>query len=139
MRSDQAIHRIVTGLVLFDVVLVVWVFGLPDLWFTLFHQAAEPTDLTLLFLRRCGANWAAFALFQAIAWRRWKAEPIWLAVVAGVRLSDIFTDATYVLLASDATWFAWATLPGMSAINLWLGLHLLRAYRERSASGSPGR
>jgi hypothetical protein len=128
------VHGILAGLVVFDVVLVIWAFALPDLWFALFHESAEPTALTLLFLRRCGANWAAFALCQAIAWKRWKDRPVWLAVVAGVRLSDIFTDVTYVVLATDATWFAWATLPAMSAINLWLGLTLLGAYRRRAAS-----
>ncbi len=43
---------------------------------------------------------------------------------------------TYVVMSSDATWFAWATLPAMSATNLGLGAYLLRADRDRSPSPS---
>ena len=74
---------------------------------------------------------------QGIAFARWRRQPEWLAVVAGVRLSDIFTDATVIALARDTTWFAKATLAPMSLINLLMGLWLLRAYRSRVSSQKP--
>jgi hypothetical protein len=125
--SERRVQSVLGFLVAFDVTLVVWAFLFPDLWFKAFHGIGY--DDPQGFLRRCGANWAAFALCQAIAFVRWRADPMWLAVVAGVRLSDIFTDLTYSLVARDTTWFAKATLPPMSLVNLLLGLYLIRAYR----------
>ena len=83
--------------------------------------------------KRCGANWAAFLLCQAIAVMRWRRDAIWLAIVAGVRLSDIFTDVTYQLVARDTTLFARLTLIPMSVGNLLFGLYLIGAYRSRVA------
>jgi hypothetical protein len=57
-------------------------------------------------MQRMGGNWAAFAGLQAIAALRWKSSPRWLLIVAGVRLSDVFTDLTCVLLCDSRTWFA---------------------------------
>lgn len=117
-------------LVVFDVTLTVWAFAFPGLWFKALHGTGyeDPQG----FLRRCGANWAAFALCQVIAAVRWRKAPVWIAVVAGCRLSDIFTDVTYVIVAHDTTWFAKATLAPMSLLNLLLGIALLRAYRARA-------
>jgi hypothetical protein len=129
-RRERQIHGLLTALVLLDATLVVWAFAFPDLWFRAFHGVESGSALSELFLRRCGANWAAFLLLQAIAWRRWRADPVWLVVVAGVRLSDIFTDATYAVLSPDPTWFSWATLPLMGLVNLLLGLFLLASYRR---------
>ncbi len=130
--TERRVHGLLGFLVLFDLTLVVWSFGFPQLWFTVFHGTAydDPEGL----LRRCGANWAAFLACQAIAFVRWKRDAVWLAVIAGVRLSDIFTDVTYTFVARDTTWFAKLTLPPMSLCNLLFGLFLLRAYRWRMAS-----
>lgn len=125
-----SIQLVLTSLVVFDATLVVWAFGFPDLWFAAFHTGGGGGALAELFLARCGANWAAFLLLQIVAWARWRREPVWLAVVAGVRLSDIFTDPTYALLSPDPTWFSWAGLPLMGAINLGLGVFFLRAYAD---------
>jgi hypothetical protein len=129
--TDRQTHALLVALVVFDVALTVWAFAFPDLWYRAFHGTAydDPQGL----LRRCGANWAAFAVVQAVAAARWRADRMWLAVVAGVRLSDIFTDATYVVVARDTTWFAHSTLAPMSAINLLIGLALIRAYRRKAA------
>jgi hypothetical protein len=125
--TERRVHGLLGFLVAFDVVLTTWAFVFPDLWFKAFHGVGydDPEG----FLRRCGANWAAFALCQAIAFVRWRRDPMWLAVVAGVRLSDIFTDLTYSIFAHDLTWFAKATLAPMSLINLAFGWYLIRAYR----------
>lgn len=131
--NPQVVGRVLLGLVIFDLLLIVWVTAWPELWFFAFHGAWERPELAQLFLWRCGANWAAFLLFQAIAWRRWRAEPAWLLVVAGVRWSDIFTDPSYSLLADSTTWFTWLALPAMGLINFALGLYLWRAGRALRA------
>jgi hypothetical protein len=130
--NERRVHGLLWFLVLLDTTLVTWAFGFPNLWFTVFH--GTPYDDPQGFLRRCGANWAAFLLCQTIALVRWKRDPVMLAVVAGVRLSDIFTDVTYVIVAHDTTLFAKLTLAPMSLGNLLFGLFLLRAYRWRVAA-----
>src|SRR5262245_7064985 len=114
--TERRVGRVLAFLVLFDLVLTLWAGAFPELWFRAFHGV--PYQDREGFLRRCAANWAAFLLFQSIALFRWKREAMWLAVVAGVRLSDIFTDVTYVIVAHDTTWFAKATLAPSSLGNL---------------------
>jgi hypothetical protein len=125
---DRRVQFLLVGLTAFDLILVVWVFALPDLWFTVFHgvDRVDPQHL----LQRMGANWAAFFLVELIATVRWRRHAHWLLIVAGVRLSDIFTDVTYVIVCGDATWFAWAALPPMSVLNLLMGLWLIKAWKH---------
>lgn len=132
--TERRIGGLLGFLFLFDVVLTLWAGFFPQLWMDAFHGV--PYDDPQQLLRRCAANWAAFALFQGIAFRRWRREPEWLAVVAGVRLSDIFTDLTVSALARDTTLFAKLSLAPMSVINLLMGLWLLRAYRSRRSASS---
>src|SRR5439155_464884 len=75
--TERRVRNVLAFLVLFDVVLTTWAGAFPQLWFRVFHGVRydDPEG----FLRRCAANWAAFALFQAIALARWKREPVWLA------------------------------------------------------------
>lgn len=131
--SERRIQGVLIGLVIFDLTLVIVAALFPQLWFDVFHGVAY--DDPQGFLRRCAANWAAFLLMQSLALARWKKDRVWLAIVAGVRLSDIFTDVTYVLVARDTTWFAKATLAPSSVANLLLGLFLLRAYRAMAHAG----
>ncbi|MFB6264486.1 MAG: hypothetical protein ABEL76_12820, partial [Bradymonadaceae bacterium] len=93
-----------------------------------FHTNLEPAPGAVLFLKRCGAAWAGFALFQAIAWRHWREQPVWLAVVAGIRFADMFTDPIYALFATDPTWFALISLPATGMANFALGWFLLTTY-----------
>ena len=134
LRSDRFIQAVLTALVVFDAVLVVWAFGFPQWWFQLFHTAAGASPGAVLFLRRCGGNWAAFMLFQAVAWAYWKKYPVWLVVVAGMRLGDIFTDPVYALFAHDPTWMAKVGLPFAGAANVVLGWFLLTCYLQRRSS-----
>jgi hypothetical protein len=123
---QRRVTAVLGGLVAFDLTLTTLAFAFPGTWFAIFHGV--PYDDPEGFLRRCGANWAAFLLWQIVALVRWKREPVWLAVVAGVRLSDIFTDATYVLVATHTTTFARLTLAPSSLMNVGLGVFFLRAY-----------
>ncbi len=132
MPTERRIHGLLVFLVLLDVVLTTWALVFPQLWFTVFHGV--PYDDPQGYLRRCGANWAAFLLVQSIALVRWRRDAVWLALVAGVRLSDIFTDVTHSFVAHDTTLFAKLTLAPMSLGNLLFGLFLLRAYRWRTAT-----
>jgi hypothetical protein len=102
----------------------------PDLWFRLFHQAI-PTGLDVAFLRRSAGQWAAFALAQAITLWRWKKQPTWLAIEAGVRFSDLFTDISYVIVtARSLTKLGWALLLPPPLLNLIGVVIMLRAYDQ---------
>ena len=75
-----------------------------------------------------GANWAAFAILQIVAWKKWRALPYWLAIVAGARLSDGLTDWTYLYFARDLTWFARVSLFAASPMDRIAGWLLMKCY-----------
>ncbi len=106
----------------------------PDIWFRLFHNAS-PASLDITFLRRTGGQWAAFALAQAIALWRWRKQPVWLAVVAGVRFSDLFTDVSYILAAPSLTILGYTLLTPPPFLNLIGVVVMLQGYRLASAGG----
>ena len=117
-----------------DTIIFVLSWLAPDIWFRLFHEAA-PASLDVTFLRRTGGQWAAFALAQAIALWRWQEEPVWLAVVAGVRFSDLFTDVSYILAAPSLTTLGYALLVPPPFLNLAGVIIMLRGYRQASGTG----
>lgn len=88
----------------------------PDLWFRLFHHAL-PAGLETALLRRAAGQWAAFALVQAIALMRWKTQPAWLLVVAGLRASDLLTDLSYIAAVPALTTFGWVALTPPAFLN----------------------
>ncbi len=129
--NDTLVRRIqiaLIGLIGFDLVLSVWAWFFPGLWFTVFHGV--PYDDPQGFLRRCAANWTAFLLFQIVAYFKWKKAPYWLVLVAGVRLSDIFTDWTYLLFCADITIHGGIMLFLASPMNMVFGAYLLYAYKK---------
>jgi hypothetical protein len=101
----------------------------PDLWFSVFHRAA-PTGLETAFLRRSAGQWAAFALCQAITLWCWRKKPVWLAIAAGVRFSDLFTDLSYILTAPSLTTIGWVLLSPPPLLNLIGVVILLRGYQQ---------
>lgn len=115
-------------LIILDLTITFIAFFLPQAWFKIFHGSLyiDPQG----FLRRCAANWLAFALIQLLALLKWRKKPYWLAVVAGVRLSDIFTDWAYLFFSSSITLFGRAGLFIISPLNLLLGLYFLNAYKK---------
>jgi len=122
------------GALLEDTIIFVLSWVAPDLWFRLFHNAS-PASLDVTFLRRTGGQWAAFALAQAIALWRWRKQPVWLAVVAGVRFSDLFTDVSYILAAPSLTTVGWMLLVPPPFLNLVGVVILLQGYRQATAAG----
>ena len=124
----RTIYVLLLSLVLLDIVISFLAFFFPETWFKLFHNSdfIDPQG----FLRRCAANWTAFALIQTLAFIKWERKPYWLAIVAGVRFSDIFTDWAYLWFSSGTTHFGKITLFFMSPFNLLLGLLFLNAYKR---------
>jgi hypothetical protein len=101
----------------------------PDLWFRLFHNGL-PSGLETALLQRSAGQWAAFALAQAITLWLWKRDPVWLAVAAGVRLSDIFTDVSYIIAVPSLTTLGWILLVPPPFLNLAGVVIFLRGYRR---------
>src|SRR5262249_61187082 len=85
-----------------DSLLFVMSWFAPDFWFRLFH-ATTPASFDIAWLRRSAGQWAAFALAQAITLWRWRKEPVWLAGMAGVRFSGLFTVFSFIFGVSSLT------------------------------------
>ena len=132
---DRRLQLVLGALCVLDAVLATWALAFPSLGFAAFHGTAydDPEGL----LRRCGAGWAAYALFQTVAFRRWKDAPVWLAVVAGLRLGEVFTDWAYLGFAHHTTSFGKAALFVASPVNVALGWFLLAEHRRRTAREKP--
>jgi hypothetical protein len=122
--GKTSVRAVLISLISLDVSISAIAFFRPELWFDLFHGVpyADPEGL----LRRTGAAWAGFALFQVLALRRWEREPIWLALVAGIRFSDMFTDWTYLAFAHDLTLFGRISLAAASPLNVIAGIFFIR-------------
>lgn len=101
----------------------------PDLWFRVFHHST-PVDLDVAFLRRSGGQWAAFALGQALTLWRWRKEPVWLPIAAGLRFSDLFTDICYILAAPSLTTIGWLLLLPPPILNFVGIIIFLRSYKQ---------
>jgi hypothetical protein len=110
----------------------------PELWFQLFHRAG-PAGLETALLRRAGGQWLAFALVQAIALWRWRAQPLWLVAVAGARASDFFTDLSYIAAVPALTPLGWAALVPPAFLNAAFAATLMAAWRQAAAAPCPPR
>ena len=124
----RRINTLLLALVVYDVVLSATCLIRPDLWYRYIHGAEyiDPQGLLL----RTGAVWAAFSLFQIIARFKWEVQPYWLTLIAGIRLSEVFSDWTYLYVAQDITTFGWIGLFVNPPMNLFLGWYFIRAYRR---------
>jgi hypothetical protein len=123
-----------------DTLLFLMAWLAPDLWFRVFHHAAA-SRLEAALLRRSGGQWAAFALAQALTLWRWRKNPVWLAVAAGVRFSDLFTDISYILAVPSLTTLGWVLLLPPPFLNLLGVVIMLRGYEQarRAVSRESGR
>jgi hypothetical protein len=116
-----------------DTVIFVLAWVAPDLWFRLFHDSV-PAGLEVALLRRSAGQWAAFALAQAIALWRWRKRPEWLAVVAGIRFSDLFTDISYILAVPTLTRLGWILLLPPALLNVVGVVIMLWGYKQARRS-----
>lgn len=121
-----------------DTLLFLMVWFAPDLWFRVFHHVAA-TGLETALLRRSGGQWVAFALAQAITLWRWRKNPAWLAVAAGVRFSDLFTDISYILAVPSLTTLGWILLLPPPFLNFLGVVIMLRGYEQARSLASPGK
>ena len=119
-----------------DTVLFVMAWIAPDIWFRVFH-AGVPTGLEIALLRRSAGQWAAFALAHAITLWRWPKEPVWLAVSAGVRFSDLFTDVSYIVAVPSLTTLGWNLLVPPPFLNLIGVVIMLAGYRQARRAVEP--
>jgi hypothetical protein len=109
---------------------------MPHLWFHHFNGTAA-MGLDNALLRRSGGQWLAFALAQGITLWRWKKEPVWLAVEAGVRFSDLFTDVSYIIASRpDLTTMGWVFFVPPFFLNLLGVVIMLRGYQQIMRSGA---
>ena len=124
----RRINALLILLVVYDVILSATCLIRPDLWYKYIHGTdyVDPQGLLL----RTGAVWAAFSLFQLIARLKWEIQPFWLTIIAGIRLTEVFSDWTYLYVAHDLTTFGWFGLFVNPPMNLLLGLYFIRAYRK---------
>jgi len=132
--TRQNTNRLLLSLVLLDIVLSSTGYLLPGVWFKIFHGVSyiDPQG----FLQRCAGNWAMFTVLQTIALYKWEKNLIWLGVVAGVRLSDMLTDWSYLWFCSDITWFGRLALFNAGPFNLLCGLYLYYAYKRFNSTQS---
>lgn len=100
-KTRTLVYVILGFLIILDIVLSTTCLFFPEQWYKFFHNAAyiDPQGL----LRRTGAVWVAFSLLQIIAFFRWEKAPWWLVLIAGVRLTELFSDWTYIYFAESIT------------------------------------
>ena len=125
-RLKTWINLVLIGAVVVDLVLSTTCLFFPETWFRVFHGAPYIDPQALL--RRTGAVWAAFTLLQLIALVRWKKDPWWLVLVAGVRLTELFSDWTYLYMAQSVTSQGRVGLFIAPPSNLVMGWFFINAY-----------
>jgi hypothetical protein len=99
--NKTVINLLLVGLIILDGVYVVIAFFFPEWWFASLHGVpyVDPEGL----LPRAGAVWLAFVIVQLLALIKWQSRVYWLAVTAGLRSAELFTEWTYLLSAHDMT------------------------------------
>ena len=123
----RLVDLILIALIVFDLVVAVGAFLFPQLWYRILHDAeyVDPQGL----LRRTGAIWVAFSVLQVLALPRWRAACHWLALVCGIRLSEMFADWTYLAFAASVTPFGTVALIVTLPANLLICWFLFATYR----------
>lgn len=124
------IYVLMAFLVVLDVVLSTTCLLYPDKWFTIFHGVPYGDRDPMGLLKRTGAVWVAFSLLQLIAFFRWEKAPWWLVLIAGVRLTELFSDWTYMYVAESMTTVGRLGLFIAPPGNLAFGWFLIWAYKK---------
>ena len=128
IKLSAWIGPVLAGFVALDLFYAVICFFFPQMWFGVFHGTAysDPEGL----LRRTGAIWATFSVLQLIALLKWRQKPYWIAIIAGVRLSEIFADWTYLAFAQNLTLFGRIALFLASPSNMIVSWYFFKSYLE---------
>jgi hypothetical protein len=129
MKSPVNI-KFINGLLLFLVLLDLFLFLVclmsPPLWIKLMHgiDGSDPLGL----IRRLGAVWLAFFVFQLIALFAWRDYTWLLVLVAGIRLTECFSDWIYWFFSDHHTLFGNFGLLVAPPSNLLFGYILIKAF-----------
>ena len=109
-----------------DLVLAALAILWPDTWFRLAHGVprVDPEHI----LTRTGVVWTTFALFHLVALLVWKTRPYWLAIVAGMPLSEIFADISWMIAADDMTTAGRVLYIAAGIANVFLAIFFIRSY-----------
>jgi hypothetical protein len=99
--NKTIINSLLAGLVILDGAYVIVAFFFPEWWFASLHGVAyvDPEGL----LPRAGAVWLAFVFVQLLTLTKWQSRSYWLAITAGLRSAELFTEWTYLFFAHDMT------------------------------------
>ena len=122
------INLILLLLFLLDAALYTVCLFFPEFWIQTMNGAAYIDTLGLV--RRLGAGWAAFFLFQFIALFKWQEEPYWLVLVTGIRWTELFADWVYLYFAESITPFGKICFLLSPPVNLFAGWYLLSCYKK---------
>jgi hypothetical protein len=124
------IYVLLAFLVILDIVLSITALFFPDKWFMIFHGVSYDHRDVEGLLKRTGAVWVAFTLLQLIAFLRWEKAPWWLVLIAGVRLTELFSDWTYMYVAETLTTLGRLGLFIAPPGNLAFGFFFTWAYKK---------
>jgi hypothetical protein len=99
--NKTVINLLLIGLIVLDLTYTIVGFFFRDFWFAAFHGVpyVDPEGL----LPRASAVWLAFTLIQCITLFKWQTQSYWLAITAGLRSAELFTEWTYLYFAHDLT------------------------------------
>ncbi|HYX29292.1 MAG TPA: hypothetical protein VE863_12060 [Pyrinomonadaceae bacterium] len=132
------IYLLLAFLVVLDLVLSTTCLVFPDKWFMTFHGVHYDNLDVEGLLKRTGALWVAFTLLQLIALIQWRKAPWWLVLIAGVRLTELFSDWTYIYVAHTITTIGKMGLFIAPPGNLAFGIFLVWAYKKiMQCGGAP--
>jgi hypothetical protein len=130
------VNAFLVALVVLDIVLATLAIAFPATWTEAMHGLPyiDPAGL----LRRTGALWVAFVVLQAIALVRWPRQQYWLPLVAGVRLTELFSDWVTIVAAQQMTTLGTVGLLIAPPANLLFGLILISTYKRLRSGPLPG-
>lgn len=134
--SRAQIDALLAFLVVLDLALAILALGFPGTWFAAMHGLAydDPAGL----LRRTGALWLAFGALQLLALLRWRKQPYWLPLIAGVRFTELFSDWVTILAAKQMTLAGTLGLVISPPANLIFGLILISTYKRMQDGPAAG-
>ena len=99
--NKTLVNIFLVALILLDLAYFIVAFFFRDFWFAQIH--GTPYDDPQGLLPRAGAVWFSFVVFQSLTLFKWRSRPYWLAITAGLRSAELFTEWTYCYFAHDLT------------------------------------